>query len=160
MLAVPYMNRDLTPGFSGMANKKILIVEDDADVRLGYQVLLRAHNYQTFFAANAVAALTESRTHDPDLIILDLGLPAIDGFDLLDHLGPMYLSLVPVIVVSGRDIHRNKERALNAGAVAYLQKPWNDDELLEMIARYSADPNPSQMPPTAAVLEIALPNAA
>ena len=154
------MNSDLTPGFSRIPNKRILIVEDDADVRLGYQVLLKAHNYETFFAANAVAALTESRTHDPDLIILDLGLPAIDGFDLLEHFGPMYVSMVPVIVVSGRDLHRNRERALNAGAVGYLQKPWNDDELLEMIARYSSDPSPSQMPPTAGAMEIALPNAA
>jgi two-component system KDP operon response regulator KdpE len=154
------MNSDLTLSLSGPTSKKILIVEDDADMRLGYKVLLRAHNYQTFFAANAVAALTESRLHDPDLIILDLGLPAIDGFDLLDHFGPMYLSLIPVIVVSGRDVQRNKERALEAGAVAYLQKPWNDDELLELIARHSADPTPSQAPPTAAEMDIALPNAA
>jgi two-component system KDP operon response regulator KdpE len=154
------MNSDLTTGSSLIPNKRILIVEDDADVRLGYQVLLKAHNYETFFAANAVAALTESRTHDPDLIILDLGLPGIDGFDLLEHLGPMYVFLVPVIVVSGRELHRNKERALNAGAVEYLQKPWNDDELLEMIARYASDPSSSQMPPTGGAMEIALPNAA
>ena len=124
-----------------MTNNKILIVEDDADVRLGFQVLLKAHHYETFFAADAVAALTESHAHDPDLIILDLGLPGIDGFDLLDHFGPMYVSMVPVIVVSGRDIQGNKERALNAGAMAYLQKPWDDDELLEIINRYSDDPS-------------------
>ena len=124
-----------------MTNNKILIVEDDADVRLGFQVLLKAHHYETFFAADAVAALTESHTHDPDLIILDLGLPGIDGFDLLDHFGPMYVSMVPVIVVSGRDIQGNKQRALNAGAMAYLQKPWDDDELLEIINRYSDDPS-------------------
>jgi two-component system, OmpR family, KDP operon response regulator KdpE len=124
-----------------VTSNKILIVEDDADICLGYQVLLKAHHYETFFAADAVAALTESRTHDPDLIILDLGLPGIDGFDLLDHFGPMYVSMVPVIVVSGRDTQKNKERALNAGAVGYLQKPWDDDELLEMIDRNSADPS-------------------
>jgi len=139
-----------------VTNNRILIIEDDADVRLGFQVLLNAHHYETFFAANAVAALEESRKHDPDLIILDLGLPAIDGFDLLEHLGQFYVSMVPVIVVSARDIQKNKERAINAGAMAYLQKPWNDDELLEIIDRYSADPScyapgPSA-PPAAAVL--------
>jgi DNA-binding response OmpR family regulator len=113
--------------------KRILVVEDDADVRLGYQVLLEAHNYHTFFAANALAALSESRKHDPELIILDLGLPAIDGFDILEHLGPVYLGRVPLIVVSGRELQKNKERALKAGAKAYLQKPWNDDELLAII---------------------------
>lgn len=155
-----HLSSDRTPSSSQIANKRILIVEDDADVRLGYQVLLKAHNYETFFAANAVAALTESRTHDPDLIILDLGLPAIDGFDLLEHFGPMYVSMIPVIVVSGRDLDRNRERALDAGAVAYLQKPWNDDELLELIAHYSADLSPSEVPPTTGAMEIGLPNAA
>lgn len=143
-----------------MTNNKILIIEDDADVRRGFQVLLNAHHYETFFAANAVAALAESRKHDPDLIILDLGLPAIDGFDFLEHLGRLYVSMVPVIVVSARDIQKNKERALNAGAMAYLQKPWNDDELLEIIDRYSADPScyapgPSASP-TAAVSGVSL----
>jgi two-component system KDP operon response regulator KdpE len=124
-----------------VTNNRILVVEDDSDVRLGFQVLLRAHHYETFFAVSAEAALDQSRKHDPNLIILDLGLPGIDGFDLLDHFGPLYVSMVPVIVVSGRDIQRNKVRALDAGAVAYLQKPWDDDELLEMIDRYSADPS-------------------
>jgi CheY-like chemotaxis protein len=161
VLGVPGMNRDLTPSISeggslasewmpgdrptrrlsNVPNNKILIIEDDPDVRLGFQVLLKAHHYETFFAANAVAALAQSREHNPDLIILDLGLPAIDGFDLLDHLGPLYVSMVPVIVVSGRDVQKNKERALNAGAMAYLQKPWDDEELLDVIDRYSADPS-------------------
>jgi len=59
-----------------MSNKKILIVEDDAEVRLGYQVLLKANHYDTFFAADSTAAVSEARKHQPDLILLDLGLPA------------------------------------------------------------------------------------
>jgi DNA-binding response OmpR family regulator len=117
-----------------MGNEKILIVEDDADVRLGYQVLLNAHNYQTFFAADCSAALRELSTHLPDLIILDLGLPYLDGFDVLNEFD-LYAFLAPVIVVSARDPHGNKERALKAGARAYVQKPWNDSELLAMINR-------------------------
>ena len=119
-----------------MSNKKILIVEDDADVRLGYQVLLQAHHYDTRFAADSMAAVSETRKQQPDLIILDLGLPAGDGFIVLERLrGNPNLAMVPVVVVSARDIEGNKERALKAGARAFVQKPWNDDELLALISQ-------------------------
>jgi DNA-binding response OmpR family regulator len=115
--------------------KKILIVEDDADVRLGYNVLFRAHHYDTCFAADSLSAVSEARKQQPDLIILDLGLPAGDGFVVLERFqGNLNLALIPVIVVSARDAHANKERALKAGARAYLQKPWNDEELLAHIS--------------------------
>ena len=124
-----------------MSNKKILIVEDDADVRLGYHVLLKANHYDTFFAADSLSAISEARKHQPDLIILDLGLPAGDGFIVLDRFrANTYLSIIPVIVVSARAIHGNKERALKAGARAFLQKPWNDDELLAMIGELVGQP--------------------
>ena len=126
-----------------MTNKKILIVEDDADVRLGYQVLLKANHYDTFFAADSTSAVSEARKQQPDLIILDLGLPAGDGFIVMERLrGPinMDLAAIPVIVVSGRDLRGNKERALKVGAAAFLQKPWDDDELLSLIARLLGQP--------------------
>lgn len=119
-----------------MSKKTILIVEDDSDVRLGYSVLLRANDYDTCFAADGAAAINEARRAKPDLIILDLGLPGGDGFVVLDRLRAMpNLSLIPVVVVSARDLHGNKERALKAGAKAFVQKPWNDDELLGLIGR-------------------------
>ncbi|MEO8451770.1 MAG: response regulator [Gemmatimonadota bacterium] len=119
-----------------MTNKKILIVEDDADVRLGYRVLLKANQYDTFFAADSTSAVSEARKHLPDLIILDLGLPAGDGFVVLDRFKTnTYLALIPVVVVSARDVQANKERALKAGAKAYIQKPWNDSELLGIISQ-------------------------
>jgi DNA-binding response OmpR family regulator len=127
-----------------MSNKKILVVEDDADVRLGYNVLLKAHHYHMFFAADSLAALSEARKHLPDLIILDLGLPAGDGFVVMERLrANTYLALVPIIVVSARDIRGNKERALKAGAKAFVHKPWNDDELLALIGRLLGEPDPS-----------------
>jgi DNA-binding response OmpR family regulator len=125
-----------------MANHKILIVEDDADVRLGYRVLLKAHHYDTFFAADSASVLGEARKHQPDLIILDLGLPAGDGFLVLDRLrSNTNLAMIPVVVVSARDLHGNKERALTAGARAYVQKPWNDGELLALISGQLGQPD-------------------
>jgi two-component system KDP operon response regulator KdpE len=126
-----------------MSNKKILIVEDDADVRLGYKVLLTAHHYDTIFAGDGLAAVSEAIKHQPDLILLDLGLPAGDGFILLERFrANMNLGLIPVIVVSARDLHGNKERALKAGAKAFVQKPWNDNELLALIRQLLGQPDP------------------
>jgi DNA-binding response OmpR family regulator len=131
-----------------MSNKKILVVEDDADVRLGYRVLLRAHNYDTFFAVDSVGAVSEARKHRPDLILLDLGLPAGDGFIVMERFRTnTILGMIPVIVVSARDPHQNKERALKAGASAYLQKPWNDDELLDTIRSLLGEPPAVQQNP-------------
>lgn len=124
-----------------MTNKKILVVEDDAEVRRGYHILLKANHYESYFAADGVHALIEARKQQPDLIILDLGLPAGDGFTVLERLrGNTYLSVVPVVVVSGRDLDSSMKRALAAGASAYLQKPWNDNELLAIISRLLGEP--------------------
>ena len=139
-----------------MSNQKILIIEDDADVRLGYSVLLKAHHYDTYFAADSLSAVSEGRKHQPDLIILDLGLPGGDGFIVLERFrGMPNLAVVPVIVVSARDVRGNKERALEAGASAFLQKPWNDDELLATIGRLLGQPAVSAaQPESSAVPEV------
>jgi DNA-binding response OmpR family regulator len=129
-----------------MTNRKILIIEDDADVRLGYRVLLKAHHYDTCFASDGLAAISEARKQQPDLIVLDLGLPAGDGFVVLARFADIIeLAAIPVIVVSGRDVFGvlgNKERALQAGASAYLQKPWDDQELLATISSLLGTPVP------------------
>jgi DNA-binding response OmpR family regulator len=127
-----------------MSKTKILIVEDDADTRLGYQVLFEANHYDTCIAVDSLSAASEASTYQPDLIILDLGLPAGDwqgdGFVVLERLlADTDLARVPVIVVSGRDVIANRERALKAGARAYLQKPWDDTELLAIIRELTAD---------------------
>jgi len=117
-----------------MSNKKILIVEDDPDVRHGMHVRLKANHYDVSYAADAISSMTEAKKHEPDLIILDLGLPAGDGFVVMDRLKTVpSLALVPIIIVSARDAHANQERALKAGAKAYLQKPVNNAELLAVI---------------------------
>jgi DNA-binding response OmpR family regulator len=123
-----------------MSNTKILVVEDDADVRLGYQVLLKANHYDTTFAVDSLSAAREAQQHPPDLIILDLGLPTGDwqgdGFVILERFrANTDLAHIPVIVVSARDLHANKDRALAAGAKAYLQKPMDNDELLATISQ-------------------------
>jgi DNA-binding response OmpR family regulator len=117
-----------------MPTKKILIVEDDPDVREGMHVRLKANHYDTFVAADALTALAETRKHMPDLIILDLGLPGGDGFVVMERLKRVpALALIPVIVVSARDVRANQERAVKAGARAFLQKPVDNAEFLAVI---------------------------
>jgi DNA-binding response OmpR family regulator len=124
-----------------VSNKKILIVDDDPDMRLGLHIRLKANHYDVVFAADGMASIAEARKHMPDLIILDLGLPAGDGFSVMERLKSNdSLALIPVIIVSARNRHANLERALKAGAMAFLQKPVDNAELLAVIRRALGEP--------------------
>jgi DNA-binding response OmpR family regulator len=117
-----------------VSQKTILIVDDDPDVRLGLHLRLKANHYDVIFAADGMASIAEARKHIPDLIILDLGLPAGDGFSVMERLKANdSLSLIPVIVLSARDRTANMDRALKAGAKAFLQKPVDNAQLLSVI---------------------------
>src|ERR1700744_3431328 len=117
-----------------MVKKKILIVDDDPDVRLGLQLRLNANHYDVLCAADGVTSIAEARKHMPDLIILDLGLPAGDGFSVLERLKVNEkMALIPVIVLSGRDRVGNWDRAIKAGAKTFLQKPVPNEKLLAII---------------------------
>jgi DNA-binding response OmpR family regulator len=130
-----------------MDRRKILIVDDNPDIRLGMHVRLKANHYETFFAADAFTGVAEARKHLPDLIILDLGLPAGDGFTVMERLGKIpVLAVIPIIVVSARDGLGNQKRALEAGAKAFLQKPVNDDELLAVIRQSLGEPAGTKKP--------------
>lgn len=124
-----------------MANKKILIVDDDPDVRQAMHIRLKANSYDTFFASDALNSVAEALKQRPDLIILDLGLPAGDGYVVMTRLkrNPS-LAVIPVIVVSARDVRGNKDRAIAAGAKVYLQKPVNNAELLAIIRECLGEP--------------------
>jgi DNA-binding response OmpR family regulator len=119
-----------------MPTKKILIVEDDRDVREGMHVRLRANHYDTVFAGDAFSVVNEARKQMPDLIILDLGLPGGDGFVVMERLKRIpAVASIPIIVVSARDIRGNQERALKEGAKAFLQKPVDNVEFLAAIRK-------------------------
>ena len=112
----------------------ILIVDDDPDMLHALQLRLKASGYDVHCAEDGIGAISEARKHTPDLIVLDLGLPAGDGFVVLDTLKTnLDLSSIPVIVLSGRDRRANEERVLNAGARAFLQKPVQSNEFLAVI---------------------------
>lgn len=125
-----------------MAKKKILIVDDDEDVSKGLRILLRAHDYTTILASDAVAAISQAKNENPDLIVLDLGLPAGDGYVVMERLGNIEsLASIPVIVFTAQDEENHKERALQAGAKAFFQKPVDHAVLLAAIEQVLGGPS-------------------
>jgi DNA-binding response OmpR family regulator len=119
-----------------MGNKKILIVDDDPDVLRGLHVRLKASSYETFLASDTLSGVAEARKIQPDLILLDLGLPAGGGFLVMERLSMMpALAIIPIIVVSARDGLGNQKRAFEAGA-----KPVDDAELLAVIRKVLGEP--------------------
>jgi DNA-binding response OmpR family regulator len=117
-----------------MTKPKILVVDDDPDLVRALRLRLKANDYQIATASDGYTAIASAQKEKPDLIILDLGLPAGDGFVVLERLqNSDVLSGVPVIVLSARDPQSNEEKALKAGATAYFQKPADNDELLNSI---------------------------
>jgi two-component system KDP operon response regulator KdpE len=88
------------------------------------------------FAADALSATAVLAKEKPDLVILDLGLPCGDGFVVMERLQKNdYLATIPVIVLTGRDLENNRNRALQAGAVAFFQKPVEEGKLLLAIRK-------------------------
>jgi len=135
-----------------MSGSSILLIEDDLNVYHGIQRRLKTSGYETFYAPDAIASVSQARLHRPNLILLDLGLPAGDGFVVIERLrGLAELSVIPIIVLSGRDRGANEMRAMRAGAAAYLQKPVSGDLLLETIARHIGKPQPIKAPGTYSV---------
>ena len=109
-------------------------MDDDPDLRLALSVRLRANNFDTVNVCDGYSALAMALKETPDLIILDLGLPAGDGFTVLKQVQEYpALARIPVIVLTGRDPGANERRSLESGAVAFFQKPADEAELMGVI---------------------------
>lgn len=106
----------------------ILVVEDDAPVRNLITTTLKARDYRFTVAENGKSAIMETASKNPDIILLDLGLPDMDGVEVIRHIRSW--SNVPIIVISARSEDTDKIDALDAGADDYLTKPFSVEELL------------------------------
>ena len=106
----------------------ILIVEDEAPIRNLISVTLEAHEYRYIIAPNAGTAIMEASSHNPDIMLLDLGLPDMGGVEVIRKTRSW--SNMPIIVISARSDDTDKIEALDAGADDYLTKPFSVDELL------------------------------
>ena len=106
----------------------ILVVEDDAPVRNLITTTLKAHDYKFITAQNGNNAIMEASSHNPDIVLLDLGLPDMDGVEVIERIRTW--SEMPIIVISARSEDKDKIDALDAGADDYLTKPFSVEELL------------------------------
>ena len=110
---------------------KIMVVDDDPDLRQALSLRLQANHFETINVCDGYSAIALAQKEHPNLIILDLGLPAGDGFVVLKNLRQYpALADIPVIVLTARDPHAFKKRTLDSGAVAFFQKPVENEVLL------------------------------
>ena len=111
-----------------MENKKILIIEDDKAISRLLSISLNTNKYETVVAENGATGISLFLSDNPDLILLDMGLPDMDGMEVLQQI--KHISNIPIVIVSARGKEREKVEALDAGADDYVTKPFNIGELL------------------------------
>src|SRR5215475_10856846 len=107
---------------------RVLVVDDEPQIVRALRINLRARHYEVLTAQSGSQALDEAAHHPPDLVILDLGLPDLDGVEVIGGLRGW--TDAPIIVLSGRAGSMDKVEALDAGADDYVTKPFGMDELL------------------------------
>jgi len=117
-----------TPETGATAPPLVLVVDDEPPIRRFLRVALEAQGYRVVEAATAQEAIAQAATRAPDLVLLDLGLPDLDGFEVVRRLREW--SAMPVVVLSARGREDDKIRALDAGADDYVTKPFATGELL------------------------------
>src|SRR4030095_16781195 len=116
--------------------KKILIVEDDSKLALALSVRLKACGYATWIAADGIIAVTTAVRVKPDLILLDVMLPAGNGFDLIEEFGRFdETSQPPIILTTASRDPELRRKSIDMGAAGLLRKPYEPDELMGIVSQ-------------------------
>lgn len=114
--------------------KKILLVEDDRKIALAIAIRLKANGYEVLIASDAMAGVAMTVKHLPDLLLLDISMPAGSGFDVAEKIRNLASTVItPIIFITASRKPEFLTRAAELGAVAFIQKPFNDRELLSDI---------------------------
>ena len=121
-----------------MDQPKILLVEDDADVIQAMAIRLRSAGYEVISACDAYQAVQMERAHRPAVVILDIKMPAGDGFMVHENLRKFSDFCAPVIYITGKSGPNDEQHARELGAKAYLKKPIDSTYLLEIIEKVTA----------------------
>ncbi len=117
--------------------KKVLLVEDEKNIILGVRTCLEAVDYEVHVVEDGEAALQYVRTEKPDLILLDLLLPKVDGFEVCSDLkNDEDTRDIPIVVLTAKASEEDREKAMKLGADAYMTKPFRPQELWDEIKRF------------------------
>lgn len=140
------MNAESAPS----QGKKVLIVDDNEIIIKTISLKLQGAGYQVITAMDGSQAITSARKENPDLILLDISFPADvqgvpwDGFRIMDWLHRLDASKkIPVIIITGGEDSKNKEKAVASGAVAFFNKPIDHDDLLKVVRATLNNPKPA-----------------
>lgn len=118
--------------------RRVLIVDDEPDIRLLIRVNLVAAGYEVLEAENGREALDLVEGEEPDLVLLDLRLPGLDGWEVLEQLKERGVAeRVPVVAISAHASPTTKDRAHEVGFRSYVSKPFTPEELLEVVTRHA-----------------------
>jgi twitching motility two-component system response regulator PilG len=116
---------------------RVLIVDDSPTIRKLVSMTLGKHGYEVDSAADGMEALARINDHAPDLILLDITMPRMDGYQLCRTIkGNDSIDHIPIVMLTGKDGFMDKVRGRMVGSEAYLTKPFNPDELVRMVRQY------------------------
>jgi len=114
--------------------KTILIVEDDMMIAKALAIRVKSVGYKAIIAYDAVSAVSMARKNQPDLVLLDINLPAGDGFLVAERITTQVPTMIPIVFLTASKQPGFRERAKSLGAVAYIEKPYESKKLLKTIA--------------------------
>ena len=113
--------------------KKILIIEDDNRVASALKVRISSAGYETFLAGDAISAVSTAIASRPDLLLVDINMPAGNGFMVVDRIRARHLGPMPVVFITASKEPGLFERALAMGASGFIEKPYNPTNLLTLL---------------------------
>jgi DNA-binding response OmpR family regulator len=127
-----------------MSAARVLIVDDEPDLQRALGLRLRAAGYEVLVAADGIRAMQMALRDQPSVIILDIGMPGGDGHTIVQRLKASIRTMtIPIIFLTARKSPEDMKRAKEAGAAAYLLKPFKPEELLAAIAKALSDARPA-----------------
>jgi len=124
---------------------KVLIVDDESLIVMSTQMVLESIGYEVAAALDGQEALEKAASESPDLILLDIMMPGMDGWETLERLkADPATSPIPVIVFTAREHSKGRQRSVEMGAVEYFRKPFEPDDLIELVEKHATQPSPAR----------------
>lgn len=117
--------------------KKIMLIDDSSTNNILYESILSEEGFEVTVVSNPLLAIQSIKSEKPDLIILDLRMPVLDGFQIMEKIqGDKNISSTPIIVLSAENSREAEQKSYNLGAALYLNKPIGIDDIIQVVSKY------------------------